>query len=102
MVALFSRRKGPVIIIFAAAKIQVRLGPILIILSYYGTDSSSTWSKYMHLYRLRTSDIALANLQQLMMRISCINILCRQSQSITDPQKQAFIASRPFEGENNH
>jgi len=63
MVTWFSRRKGLEEIIFAAAKIQIRFSPVLLVFPQYGTDSSITWTKHMYFNCPWISDIALAKIQ---------------------------------------
>jgi hypothetical protein len=63
MVTWFSRRKGLVEIILAAAKIQIRFSPVLLVFPQYGTDSSITWTKHVYFNRPWICDIALAKVQ---------------------------------------
>jgi hypothetical protein len=63
MVTWFSRRKGLVEIILAAAKIQIRFSPVLLVFPQYGTDSSITWTKHVYFNHPWICDIALAKVQ---------------------------------------
>ena len=63
MITGHSRRKGPVIIIFAAAKTQFRFSPVLRIFPHYDTDSSIAWTKPVYFNCRRIHDFALAMIQ---------------------------------------
>jgi hypothetical protein len=75
MVTWFSRRKGLIEIILAAAKIQIRVSPVLLVFPQYGTDSSITWTKHMHFYCPWICEIALAKVQTTYNDHNSINIL---------------------------